>query len=97
MHRLITLPILAQTGRGKVPVGTHPAEDVTQVLPEVGGGRTTPEPVAVVDFVDDEARLQHKRMGNHGVVKRVGVLSNIQVLLYLTTGVRKKCPLRPYS
>src|SRR5690242_14103044 len=79
----VALPALAYGGGGEIPIGAALAHDVAQVLPEVGGGGTAPEPVAVVDLVDNEARLQDDGVGDHGVVVRVGVFLDVEVFLNL--------------
>src|SRR4051794_35621460 len=62
------VPRLAEPGRREVPVGTDLACDGPQVLAEVLDRGASPEPVAVVDLVDDEARLEHERVRDHRVV-----------------------------
>ena len=62
-------------------------------LPEVGDRRATPEPVAVVDAVDDEPRLEHERVRDHRVVLGVGVLLDVEVPLDDAPGVGEERPL----
>src|SRR5215218_8492286 len=47
------VPRVAQPGRAEVPVRPDLARDGPQIVPEVGDRRASPEPVAVVDAVDD--------------------------------------------
>src|SRR5690242_8546576 len=90
----VALPALTHGWSGEIPVGAAFARDVAQVLPEVGGGGAAPEPVPVVDFVDDEARLQDEGVRDHGVVVRVGVFLDVEVFLNLAAGVGEEGPLR---
>src|SRR5215218_4040609 len=65
------VPGLAQPGCAEVPVGADLGADRAQVAPEVDERGAPPEPVAVVDRVDHEPRLEHERVRDHRVV--VGV------------------------
>ena len=67
--------------------------DVAQVAPEVVERRPPPEPVAVVDRVDDEPRLEHERVRDHRVVVGVGVLLDVEVLLDDAPRVGEERPL----
>ena len=51
------VPGLAESGRAQVPVGPALTHDRPQILAEVLDRGAAPEPVAVVDAVDDETRL----------------------------------------
>src|SRR5688572_3260386 len=62
------VPGLAETGGAEVPVGADLGADRAQVVPEVIDRGAPPEPVAVVDAVDDEPRLEHERVRDHRVV-----------------------------
>src|SRR5215211_502444 len=75
------IPALAEAGSAQIPVGADLARHGTQVVPEVDERRTTPKPVAVVDRVDDEPRLEHERVRDHRIVLGVGVLLDVQILL----------------
>src|SRR5258708_6402352 len=72
---------LGQPGSAEVPVGTDLARNGPQVVVEVIDRRAAPEPVAVVDAVDDEPRLEHERVRDHRVVLGVGVLLEVELLL----------------
>jgi hypothetical protein len=61
-------------------------------MPEILRGGATPEPVPVVNLVDDQPRLQHQGIRNHGVVVRIGVLLDLQILLDLSSGIGEKGP-----
>jgi hypothetical protein len=52
-----------------------------------------PEPVAVVDSVDDEAGLEHKRVRDHRVVFGVGVLLDVEILLDASFRIGQERPL----
>src|SRR5436305_8961231 len=95
MQFLVTLPVLAQPWCREVPIRAYLARDLAEIITKVFGRRPTPEPVAIIDFVNDQPRLKHERMRNHRVMERVRIFLNIQVLLYLTPRIRKKGPLRP--
>src|SRR3954447_17515276 len=73
-RQVARVPGLAEAARAEVPVGTDRARNVAQVAPEVHERGRSPEPVAVVDRVDDEPRLEHERVRYHRVVVGVGVL-----------------------
>src|SRR5262245_37222634 len=62
------VPGPAEPGGAQVPVGADLARDGAQVVPEVDDRGAPPEPVAVVDAVDDEPRLEHERVWDHRVV-----------------------------
>src|SRR5262249_39919025 len=63
-----------------VPVGAAALQDGAEVEAQLLDGRTAEEPVAVVDLVDAQARLEHERVRNHGVVRGIGVLRDVEVL-----------------
>src|SRR5262245_1387048 len=75
------VPCLAQPGGTEVPVGTALATYLAQVVPQVGHRGTAPEPVAVVDAVDDQAGLEHEGVRDHRVVLGVGVLLDVEIPL----------------
>src|SRR5947209_18638936 len=81
------IPRFVQPGSAEIPVRADLARGGTQVLPQLREGRPAPEPVAVVDAVDDESRLEHQRVRNHRVVRRIGVLLDVEVLLHGPLGI----------
>src|SRR3954447_20883560 len=93
LRPITSVPCLAETRSAQIPVRADLARCRTQVTPQVVDRRATPEPVAVVDAVDDEPRLEHQRVRNHRVVLDVGVLLDIQVLLDRPAGIGQECPL----
>src|SRR3954454_6643506 len=86
------LPRGLQLGCADVPVGSAFLEDGTQVLAEVVQCRAAEEPVAHVYFIDDQTRLEHERVRDHGIVSRISVFSDIEVLLDHTPGVGQERP-----
>src|ERR1700722_5932271 len=87
------IPCLTESRSSQVPVWADFARHGTQIVPKIDDRWTPPEPVAVVDAVDHEARLEHERMRDHGIVLGVGVLLYVEILLNCSVGVRKECPL----
>ena len=82
---------------GRVRPGPSPGVSRGSPRADRGAGpRTTaaPEPVAVVEAVDDQTRLEHQRVRDHRVVVGVGVLGDVEVLLNLAAGVGQEGPLR---
>src|ERR1700720_1514434 len=86
------IPCLAESRSTQIPVWADFARHVAQVVPKIDDRRTPPEPVAVVDAVDHEARLEHERMRDHRVMLGVGVLLDGEILLNRSGGVRKEGP-----
>ena len=87
------VPCFSEPRRIQVPVGTDLARHFAQIVPEVDDGWTTPEPVAVVDAVDDEAGLQDQRVRNHRIVLGICVLLNVEVFLNLSIRIGQEGPL----
>src|SRR5215471_19811011 len=87
------VPGLPQPGRAEVPVRADLARCRAQVTPKVVERRTAPEPIAVVDAMDDQARLEHQRVRDHWVVFWVGVLGDVKVLLDDPARVGQEGPL----
>src|SRR5215213_10603095 len=88
------VPGLAEAAHAEVPVGADLGADRAQVVAEVDERRAPPEPVAVVDAVDDEPRLEHERVRDHRVVLGVGVLLDVEILLDDALRVGEERPLR---
>src|ERR1700722_3249567 len=94
MPRVVAgLPVFSQARRVQVPVRADLPGRLAQVTPQVLERRPAPEPVAVVDAVDDQARPEHQGVRDHRVVVRVGVLLDVQVLLDVPAGVGQERPL----
>src|SRR5712664_2777961 len=77
-----------------VPVGPAALQDGAQVVAQLFDGGPAEEPVAHVDLVDAQARLEHERVRDHRVVVRVGVLGDVEVLLHLATWIGEEGPAR---
>src|SRR5207249_3966318 len=88
------VPGLAQARGAEVPVGANLTGNGAQVAPEVNDRWAPPEPVAVVDAVDDQAGLQNERVRDHRIVLRIGVLLDVEVLLDDAPRVGEEGPLR---
>src|SRR5579872_5281908 len=94
MFALIAFPVFAQRGLRDIPIGARLARHLAQIMPEVICTGTAPEPVAVIDAVDEQTGFQDKGMRDHGIMMRVGIFLDLQILLHFAPRVRKKCPLR---
>src|SRR5712692_7246329 len=93
--RLVALrPGCLQLRLAEVPVGPAALQDGAQVVAQLFDGGPAEEPVAHVDLVDAQARLEHERVRDHRVVVRVGVLGDVEVLLHLATWIGKEGPVR---
>jgi len=93
MRVVARIPGLTESRSAQIPVGAALARHGSQVVPEVYDRWAAPEPVAVVDTVNQETGLEHERVRNHRVVLRVSVFLDVEVLLHLSIRVRKKGPL----
>ena len=87
------VPSLAESGGAQIPVGPDLARYHPQVAPEVDDRGPAPEPIAVINAVDNEARLEHERMRNHRIMLRVGILRDVEGLLNRSFGVGEEGPL----
>src|SRR5215216_6090855 len=67
---VLAVPCFPQPGRAQVPIRTDLARHGSQVLMEILDRRPAPKPIAVVEAVNDESRLEHERVRNHRVVLR---------------------------
>jgi hypothetical protein len=86
------LPGGFEFGRGDVPVGAAFFGNGAEVLAEFFHGGAAEEPVAVVDFVDEEAGLEDDHVGDHGIVKRIGVFGDVEIFLDGAAGVGEERP-----
>jgi hypothetical protein len=87
-------PRLAESRSTQISVWADLARHGAQIVPKIDDRRTSPEPVAVVNAVDHEARLEHERMRNHRIVFGVGVFLDVEILLNLALGGGEEGPLR---
>src|SRR4029453_16673978 len=81
------IPGLAKSRCAEIPIWPNLARDGPQVLAEFLNRGPAPEPIPVVDAVDDESRLEHESERDHRVVFRVGVFLDVEILLDCTLGV----------
>ena len=63
------------------------AARVSEVVPQFADRRPAPEPVSVVDAVNDQSRLEYQRVRDHRVVLGVGVLLDVKILLHDPLGI----------
>ena len=91
------LPGRFHFGRGDVPVGPVFLGDGAEILAEIFHRGTPPEPVAHVNLINHEAGLENDHMGNHGIVERIGVFSDVEIFLDDAAWVGEKWPVRAHS
>src|ERR1700735_2046699 len=90
---VLRVPGFAEPRSAQIPVRADLARGDAQVMPQVVERRAAPEPVAVIDTVNDQPRLEYQRVRDHGVVLGVGVLGDVQVLLDGPAGIGQEGPL----
>src|SRR5262249_8871757 len=83
--------------RCDVPVWPEFLEYLAQVLTQILHRGPAEEPIAHVDLIYDEPRLEHDRMRNHRIVTRVGVLGDVDIFLDDSPRIGKKWPVRAYA
>jgi hypothetical protein len=86
------LPGGFEFGNGDVPIGAAFFCDAAEILAEIFHGGAAKEPVAVVDFVDEEAGLEDNHVGDHGIVERIGVFGDVEIFLNDTSRVGEERP-----
>src|SRR5882724_744341 len=86
------LPCRFHLGRCDVPVGPAFPGNRTQVLAQVFHSGPAPEPIAVVDLINNETGLQDNHVRDHGIVDRIRVFGNVEIFLDHTTCVGEKRP-----
>ncbi len=86
-RQVARVPGLAKPRSAQIPVGADLARHGPQVVPEVHDRGSAPEPITVLDAVDDKSRLEHECVRNHRIVLGVGVLRDVEVLLHRSVGV----------
>jgi hypothetical protein len=75
-----------------VPVGTAFPGNNTKVLAEIFERGAPEEPVSIVDLINDKTGLQDNHVGNHGIVGRIRVFSDVEIFLDDAPGVGEKRP-----
>src|SRR4030095_5504740 len=90
---LILCPRGALLRAADVPVGAASLQHGAQVEAQFLHCRPAEEPVAVIDLVDAQARLEHQRVRDHRIVMRVGVFRDVEVLLHNASRIREKRPM----
>jgi hypothetical protein len=86
------LPRRFEFWRCDVPVRAAFLRDSTQVLPKIFHSGPAEEPVAVVDLINDEARLEDNDVGDHGIVEWIRVFGNVEIFLDHTPRVGEERP-----
>src|SRR5690348_1455807 len=87
------IPGFAEAGSAEIPVRANFPGHCAQVVPEVRERRPSPEPIPVIDAVNDESRLEYEGMRNHGVVFRVRILCDVEIPLNGSLRIGEKSPL----
>src|SRR5580700_3827006 len=72
------LPRRSEFGRCDIPVRPAFLGNNTKILPEILESRPAPEPIAVVDLINDKTGREHNHVGNHRIVERIGVFSDVE-------------------
>jgi hypothetical protein len=91
------LPCSSKFGRRDVPVWSAFPADSTQVLAKLFHLGSSEEPVATVDLVNDKTGLQHDYVRNHGIVDRIGIFGDVEILLNDAPRIGEKGPVGAYS
>ena len=63
--------------RSDVPVAPAFPGNGAQVLAEILHRGPAPEPIAIVDLVDDKTGLKDDHVRDHRIVERIGVLGDV--------------------
>src|ERR1700730_14710302 len=87
-------PVGLEFGCRDIPVRTAFSQHDPQVLPKLLDSGSAKEPVAVVDLEHHETRFEDDDMRNHGVVLRVRVLGDVEILLNLASRIGQEGPMR---
>src|ERR1700679_1590426 len=80
------IPRLAESRSTQIPVWVDFTRHDAQIVPKIYDRRAAPEPVAVIDAVNHETRLEHEGVWNHRIVLGVGVLLDVEILLNRSVG-----------
>ena len=79
---------------GDVPVRPAFSRNGSEVLAELFHGRPPEKPIAVIDLVNDQTRLENNRVRNHGIVRRIRIFGDVEIFLDLSRRVRQEGPVR---
>src|SRR3954466_11134204 len=66
--KVTCLPSRPELRRIQIPVRSDLAGHGAQVVPKIDDRGAAPKPIAVVDAVNYEARLEHERMRDHRIM-----------------------------
>src|SRR5580658_4655983 len=86
------LPRGSHFRRRDVPVGPTFVGNGSQVLAKLFQSRPTEEPVTVVHLVNDKTGLENNHVRDHGIVERIGVFGDFEILLNYAPCVGKEWP-----
>jgi hypothetical protein len=86
------LPCCFQFRCGDVPVRSTFLKNGAQVLAQFFQSGTPEEPIAHVDFMNDQTRFEDDRVRDHGIVERVGVFSDVEVFLDFASRIGEEGP-----
>ena len=75
-----------------VPVGAAFFGNRAKVLAEIFQGGAAEEPIAIVDLINDKTGLENNHARDHGILKRVGVLGDVEIFLDYSARVGKERP-----
>src|SRR5262249_11794302 len=84
------LPGRFEFGRRDVPIRPAFLRYGAQVLAKIFQSRPAEEPVAVVDFINDKTGFEDDRVGDHGIVERIGVFGDVEIFLHDTARIREE-------
>src|SRR5437868_9889580 len=87
------LPSRFELGRCDIPVRPAFLDNGTQVLAEIFQSGPAEKPIAHVDLINHKTRFDDNRVGNHGIVERIGVFGDIEIFLDDTSCVGEERPM----
>jgi len=90
---VVFLPGTPQLRRCDIPVRSALLTHRTQVLTQLFQCGPSEEPIAAVNVVDDQIWFKDKNVGNHRIVRGIGIFGGVQILLENTTSIREEGPM----
>src|SRR5712671_4049319 len=90
-------PVGLEFRRRDVPVRTPFPQHHTQVLSKLFDRRSAKKPVAVVDLEHQKTGFEDNDMRNHGIVLRVRVLGDVEILLDLASRIGQERPMSAHA